>query len=110
MDTLTHKLPRAPCSYLQGLHLAFQPLVLRLQVPDAVLCLPQLGFQLGLQLPAAFLELQELLLGILITGAWRVDSTDSKLNRNGFLKRQRLWITLNSTIFILILETRFLAH
>lgn len=51
--------------YLQRLHLILQSLVLGLQVLHAVLGLAQLGFQLGLQLPAALLELQQLLLGLL---------------------------------------------
>lgn len=53
------------CVYLQGFHLILQPLVLGLQVLHAMLGLAQLGFQLGLQLPAALLELQQLLLGLL---------------------------------------------
>lgn len=57
-------------SYLQRLHLVLQPLVLGVQVFDAVLGLAQLGLQLGLQLSAPLLELQQLLLGLLTAVMW----------------------------------------
>lgn len=46
-----------------------QPFVVGMQVPHAVLGLTKLGFQLSLQLTAALLELQQLLLGLLVA-AW----------------------------------------
>jgi len=54
-------------SYLQGLQVVLESLVLRVQVPQAVLGLAQLRLQLRLQLPAALLELQKLLLGLVET-------------------------------------------
>lgn len=54
-----------PPTDLQCLRLQLQPVVLGLQVLDAVLGLAQLGLQLSLQLPASLLELQQLLLGLL---------------------------------------------
>lgn len=51
--------------YLQCFHLVLESLVFRLQVLRAMLGLTQLGFKLGLQLPAALLKLQQLLLSLL---------------------------------------------
>lgn len=51
--------------YLQCFHLIFESLVLRVEVFDASLGLAQLSFQLGLQLPASLLKLQQLLLSLL---------------------------------------------
>lgn len=54
-------------SYLQGVDFVLEPLVLGLQVPDAVLGLTQLRLQLGLQLPTTLLELLQLFLGVKAT-------------------------------------------
>lgn len=55
----------ASCCYLERFHLVLESLVFRPQVLGAMLGLAQLGFQLGLQLPAALLKLQQLLLSLL---------------------------------------------
>lgn len=52
-------------AHLQRFHLMLHSVVLRLQVSDPVLGLAQLSLQLGLQLPAPLLELQQLLLSLL---------------------------------------------
>ncbi len=56
-------LPHA-CSYLESFDLVFESVVLRLQVLRSMLGLAQLCFQLSLQLPAALLKLQQLLLSL----------------------------------------------
>lgn len=53
------------CCYLERFDLILESLVFRLLVLHAMLGLTQLGFQLGLQLPAALLKLQQLLLSLL---------------------------------------------
>lgn len=60
-----HKSHRAPCWYLEGFNVVLESLVLRLQVLQAMLGLTQLSLQLGLQLSAPLLELQQLLAGLL---------------------------------------------
>lgn len=53
-----------PAVYLECFDLILESLVFRLQVLGTVLGLTQLGFQLSLQLPAALLKLQQLLLSL----------------------------------------------
>lgn len=53
------------CCYLECIDLILESLVFRLQVLRTMLGLTQLGFQLSLQLPAALLKLQQLLLSLL---------------------------------------------
>lgn len=62
---MCHRGDRASCCYLECFDLILESLVFRLQVLHAMLGLTQLGFQLGLQLPAALLKLQQLLLSLL---------------------------------------------
>lgn len=65
----------ALCSswYLEWVHLVLEPAVFRVQDTRVVLGLAQLGLQLCLQLSAALLKLQQLLLGLLATD--RADTT-----------------------------------
>lgn len=67
-DEITDRFVYVPpnsSSYLESFDVIPESLVLGLQVLHAMLGLAQLGFQLSLQLPAALLELQQLLLGLL---------------------------------------------
>lgn len=68
--------------YLEVLDLVLEPLVLRVQVLHAMLGLAQLGLQLGLQLPAALLKLQQLLLRLL-AAASRPKEKESDRARSG---------------------------
>ena len=78
-----------PAGYLQGVQVVLEALVLREEVSEAVLGLLELGLQLGLQLPAALLELQQLLLGLLEAVGQQGSVLSPERNRRGPLGPQR---------------------
>lgn len=72
-------------SYFQTVHLTLQPLVLCLQVSDAVFCLAQLSLQLSLQLTASLLELLQLLLSIMVTVETHTPKSDRLITQETLL-------------------------
>ena len=76
-----------PHVYLERVHISLESLVVRVQVSHAMLRLAQLSLQLGLQLPAALLELQQLLLGLLVAVEGEDSSAHSHNNWIGALTK-----------------------
>lgn len=78
-------------SYLEVFHLILESLVLRVQVLHATLCLAQLGLQLGLQLPAALLKLQQLLLRLLTAAGRPGEKESDSESRQSEVGEQFCW-------------------
>lgn len=88
--------------YLQCLHLILESLVLRVQVFDAMLSLAQLSLQLGLQLPASLLKLQQLLLRLL-TAAEKQESLDNFRQKEVREKKNSRWKHSSTQLKIILL-------